>query len=383
MSTVMPPAPDSFQVRVTAAVKGHYQTSMRRSLQSVALYEADRCLKNRYSQLRPFQKKYALFATAVDLLSTLDFLNEYHRQEIMFRTNASKEPLAPDLAWRRMKLITREINQTILPKAKALLEDDANKEKSHDVICEILLQNMFEENSEKNSKPYPSMWEFNHNNVFSVYRIYFRGVTLDPNIFPARLLRMVPVPLKKPDTFRMAHDASSLALANLTINASGRNNFDVSEDDRRAMLKEVKDHTELLKSFEGIVPDEEIAKRKRALYAALPPVPPPYIAGAVGPVITGKRQRKKAKVAGAAKPLIPSIPAMSIPPVVATPEVVKPEATTAMSIPPVVATPEVAKPEATTVPETTKPTAMDEEADWENVDAVVKEEEQAKVTVAV
>jgi hypothetical protein len=61
----------------------------------------------------------------------------------MFRTNASKEQLPPDLAWKRMKLITREVNQTILPKAKALIEQDNNSEKSHDEICDMLLQSMY------------------------------------------------------------------------------------------------------------------------------------------------------------------------------------------------------------------------------------------------
>lgn len=100
-------------------------------------------LKSRYPNLRPFQKKFALHATTIDLLNSLDFLNDYHRQEIMFRTNASKEQLPPDLAWKRMKLITREVNQTILPKAKALIEQDNNSEKSHDEICDMLLQSMY------------------------------------------------------------------------------------------------------------------------------------------------------------------------------------------------------------------------------------------------
>ena len=47
------------------------------------------------------------------------------------------------MAWRRMKLITREVNQTILPKAKELLQDEDNREKSHDEICEMLLQSMY------------------------------------------------------------------------------------------------------------------------------------------------------------------------------------------------------------------------------------------------
>lgn len=310
------PSGDSFQIRVRNAVKGTYQTSMRRSLQSVALYEADRCLKHRYPQLRPFQKKYALFATAVDLLSTLDFLNDYHRQEIMFRTNASKEPLAPDLAWRRMKLITREIKQTIIPKAEELIANGDNKDKSHEEFCELLLQKMYEENNESD-KPHPPMWEFNHNNVFSVYRIFYCGVDIDPNLFPPKPPRMVGVPLRKPDTFRLVPnivDASSIPLASMAI-GSGRGG-DVSEEERRAMLKEVKDHTELLKEFEGVIPEEELIKRKRALYAALPPVPPPSVAAGV--VGGGKKEKKKAKTAAVSVPSIPKLMAVTPKPVIPT-----------------------------------------------------------------
>ena len=40
-----------------------------------------------------------------------------------------------------MKLITREIGQTILPQAAELIKD--NKGKSHDEICVLLLQKQF------------------------------------------------------------------------------------------------------------------------------------------------------------------------------------------------------------------------------------------------
>ena len=56
-------------------------------------------LKDQYASLKPFQRKWALVATSVELLKTLDFLNDYQRQEIMFRTGTSKEQLPPVLAW--------------------------------------------------------------------------------------------------------------------------------------------------------------------------------------------------------------------------------------------------------------------------------------------
>lgn len=283
---------DSFQVRVKSAIKdGRYLPSMRRSIQTLVLYEADRCLKHRYSSLRPFQRKYALLATTIDLLGTLDFLNDYQRQEIMFRTNASKEPLTMDLAWRRMKLIQREVNQAIIPKAKELVEDEGNSNKSHDEFCALLLQSMYEDHTE-NTKPHPPMWEYNHNNNFTVYRVYFRGVALDPNLFPATPPRLVEVPSTKPANGDLAlanavagnaSETPMIPLSKMTIKPKKEHVMTAAE--RRELLKEVKDHMDLLKSFEDVVPNDELKKRKRALYDALPPVPPP----------TRQPQKKKAK----------------------------------------------------------------------------------------
>ena len=93
-----------------------------------------------------------------------------------------------------------------------------------------------------------------------IVRIYYRGLDLDPEVFAATAPRVVEVPGTKPVNMRKA---------------AGLETAELSVDDRRAMLKEVIDHTAVLKEFEGVIPEEELAKRKRALYAALPPVPPP------------------------------------------------------------------------------------------------------------
>lgn len=274
---------NTFQAHVKAAYKGDYKSCMRRSLQSVVLYEADRCLLPRYPQLRPFQKKYALIATAMGLLKTLDFLNDFQRQEVMFRTNSSKEPLAADLAWRRMKLITREVHQTIVPKAKAVIEKEENRGKTHDEICDLALQLMYEENS-GNSKPHPPLFEYSHNNTFTVYRVYYRGCAFDPSVFPATP-SYVKVPLKRPEK----DEIPKIASANMSFVPKK-----LTDEERRALLKEVKDHTELLKEFEGVIPAEELAKRKRELYAALPPVPSPVPGGGPLTVDTpGKGNKKK------------------------------------------------------------------------------------------
>jgi hypothetical protein len=146
------------------------------------------------------------------------------------------------------------------------------------------------------------MWEYNHNNVFSVYRIYYRGIAVDPNIFPPVAPREVEVPTKKTDPAPAPAPAAvavavagagvsapSLPPAGLAVKSDKVKSVELTNEERRALLKEVKDHTELLREFVGVVPDDELAERKRALYAALPPLPPP----------DGKKQ-KKAKTTSAA-----------------------------------------------------------------------------------
>lgn len=48
-----------------------------------------------------------------------------------------------------------------------------------------------------------------------------------------------------------------------------------SVEERRAVLQEVRQHLDILKEYEGIVPEEELNKRKRDLFLALPDAPPP------------------------------------------------------------------------------------------------------------
>lgn len=56
------------------------------------------------------------------------------------------------------------------------------------------------------------------------------------------------------------------------------------------MLKEVKDHLDVLKEMEGIIPPAEMQARKRALWAAMPPAPEAFAVA----VAAGGGKRKKA-----------------------------------------------------------------------------------------
>eukprot|EP00543_Licmophora_paradoxa_P013179 CAMPEP_0202475556 /NCGR_PEP_ID=MMETSP1360-20130828/92966_1 /ASSEMBLY_ACC=CAM_ASM_000848 /TAXON_ID=515479 /ORGANISM="Licmophora paradoxa, Strain CCMP2313" /LENGTH=231 /DNA_ID=CAMNT_0049102727 /DNA_START=685 /DNA_END=1380 /DNA_ORIENTATION=- len=62
---------------------------------------------------------------------------------------------------------------------------------------------------------------------------------------------------------------------------SGGGGSNLTAEDRRQMLKEVREHLDLLKEFDGVISSEEIANRKRQLFLALPPAPPPAISTAV------------------------------------------------------------------------------------------------------
>lgn len=335
---------DTFQLRVRNAFHGKYQQVMRRSLQSIALWEAHRSLESQYAKLRPFQRKYALFATAVELLKTLDFLDHYQRQEVMFRTIASREPTPVEVTWKRMRVLEREIASTILPRARALLVADKaeGRERTHDELCDAILQGMYDESKETGAgsgRPHPANWEYRHNNVFTVYRIYYRGTRLDPNIFPSTSPKVVEVPL---GTAVPGAPAGTPLVGAPPAPAPPKPSVideikELSNDQRRAILKEVKEHTEILNSFVGLIPDEEMAAKKRALYELLPPVPISLEQAA-----KRKRKRRTKVTAAAVPPAVPALPAF-------------PAALAPAAIPVV---------DEGAVPAAAEPTAAEEE-DWE------------------
>lgn len=163
-----------------------YNNSMRRSVQTAILYEANRCHQEAYNSMKPFQRKIALFETCKDILSTLTFIPVYHRIEVLFRTATGKTPLTPELAWRRMKLIDREIGQQILPKFSELWNTHGS-DKTHDYVCDQFLQQEFEvsKGGQAPGKKYGSNWEFTHSNIFLTFRMYYLGAMINPLVPPA------------------------------------------------------------------------------------------------------------------------------------------------------------------------------------------------------
>jgi hypothetical protein len=89
---------------------GRYEPVMRRSLQTCLLYEAKRVVDANYQDLRPFQRKLAFYDVLHALVDSICFLPlPQMRAELLWRTATSKVPLDADVAWKRAKLIEKEM----------------------------------------------------------------------------------------------------------------------------------------------------------------------------------------------------------------------------------------------------------------------------------
>jgi hypothetical protein len=114
-----------------------YENCMRRSVQTVILYEANRCIVDKLPSLRPFQRKLAFFDQALALVDEMGLM-PHHQAEIMWRTGTSKEPMQPDTAWKRMKLIEKDMEK-LAEKMKPLCVED----KEHDDVCKEYIQSQY------------------------------------------------------------------------------------------------------------------------------------------------------------------------------------------------------------------------------------------------
>lgn len=137
------------------------------------------------------------------------------------------------------------------------------------------------------------------------FRLYYRGDHLDPSFPEAIAPREIIVPAEKPranvDTtpyyiqvngkksggssstpLRSGPPVASLGGILQHADDDDEPPLDVAAligetnptEDRRKILKEVREHLDILKEFEGIISDEDLAKRKRELFLALPSAPP-------------------------------------------------------------------------------------------------------------
>jgi hypothetical protein len=140
--------------------------------------------------------------------------------------------------------------------------------------------------SGQKGKPYPQNWEHAHSNVLMAYRLYFQGHELDPT-FPAPVPpKEIIVPAAKPKALGgNHHDNNNNNAFYLSVPPDGEDKDDAAMDlgemeppeERRQVLQEVRVHLDLLKEFEGFLPDKVLNQRKRELFAALPSAPPPMV----------------------------------------------------------------------------------------------------------
>jgi hypothetical protein len=130
----------TWQQRLKAVVGNRgYENCMRRSLQTVILYEAMRCVKSRLLELRPFQRKAAYMDQCHALIESLDFLYPHQKAEILWRTASSKEQMDPDIAWKREKGIHKELEK-LSAKIKPFMEKEA---KTHQEMVDLLVQDLY------------------------------------------------------------------------------------------------------------------------------------------------------------------------------------------------------------------------------------------------
>lgn len=136
-------------------------------------------------------------------------------------------------------------------------------------------------------------WIHAHSNVWLVFRLYYDGDRLDPTFPDPQPLREIVVPKEKSKPGDGAVYISVPIKDETTTGYSSIKNEAQDQqiaprpapavlddagttESRKRILLEVREHLDLLKEFEGVVPQEELNQRKRELFVALPPVPPPY-----------------------------------------------------------------------------------------------------------
>ena len=65
---------------------------------------------------------------------------------------------------------------------------------TYSIICFILKEDVL-----KKTGPAPPCFEFQHIPIVVIYRVYYRNLEIDPQIFPATPPRVAEVPSKRPE----------------------------------------------------------------------------------------------------------------------------------------------------------------------------------------
>lgn len=141
-------------------------------------------------------------------------------------------------------------------------------------------------------------WGYSHNNCLLAYKMYYHNGEVASSLPPSHVPKSIEIPMDRPPpTIQPAVVAAMQQAAAMVAASAGvetpaalpkDDDVNAAElkaivtqankpnvDDRREVLREVREHLELLKEFEDVIPPEELQKRKRELFAALPTAPPP------------------------------------------------------------------------------------------------------------
>lgn len=132
----------------------------------------------------------------------------------------------------------------------------------------------------RQGQPTPPMWEYANNHALMTFRLYYCGDRLDTNI-PAPTLMVNMQSLRNKDRTDVP-PRTEVPIVPRVVNTAGSSGKTlptaskpvvVMKEEPRLTVQEVREHLELLKEFEGVIPNEEIAQRKRDLFMALPAIP--------------------------------------------------------------------------------------------------------------
>lgn len=115
-----------------------YQGSMRRSIQTLVLYEAKRTIEPRLKTLRAHQRKEAFMEQCFQLLETLDFIPTHLRDDVLLRTMTSRVNLDGETAWARLKGVHRELDSMAI-KIKPFLGPG----RTHNEAVDLMVQDLF------------------------------------------------------------------------------------------------------------------------------------------------------------------------------------------------------------------------------------------------
>lgn len=115
-----------------------YESYMRRSVQTALLFEAKRCIEQRLPRLRPFQKRALLMTMIFNILREIHFLSPSDKESVLWKTQRSQEQLDPVTAWKRCKVIERDVARLIHQ-----LKSFIHPSRTHQMSVNMLVQDLF------------------------------------------------------------------------------------------------------------------------------------------------------------------------------------------------------------------------------------------------